>query len=106
MKKAIKAVAVMAVAVALLLTLTACGDKLVGTWVADVKEGKVTLTLHEDHTYSVTLPSGKTKSKVDIWSESGNQVTLYEDGYSGVFVHDGDTLTGKVYGEVAVFKKQ
>ena len=106
MKKAIKTVAVMAVAVALLLTLTACGDKLVGTWVADVKEGKMTLTLHEDHTYSLTFPDGETWSKVDIWSESGNQVTLYEKGYSGVFVHDGDTLTGKVEGKVAIFKKQ
>lgn len=107
MKKAIKTVAVMAVAVALLLTLTACGDDLEGVWSAFVYGDELQITFCSNHTFIVTYSDGDTVSKDDFyWSESGNAVILNDGKETLVLVHEGNKLTGKIQGESVTFKKK
>lgn len=108
MKKAIKTVAVMAVAVALLLTLTACGDDLEGVWSAFVHGEELQIAFCSNHTYIIIYSDGDTVSEDDLyWSESGNAVILVDGNETLlVLVHDGNKLTGKIQGESVTFKKK
>ncbi|MBP0974050.1 MAG: lipocalin family protein [Oscillospiraceae bacterium] len=119
-----KRFAILSAAALSLCLLTGCGgeesakavnkDDVVGTWVQTMSDGKETLTLNSDMTYTKVIEldgsaSLKTTSE-DTWSLSGNTITINYSKYDTTSAYavtiDGNTMTWDTGDSQIVYTKK
>lgn len=106
-----------------LCLLTGCGgpdaaevkaEDLTGTWVQTLSDGKETLTLNSDMTYTMVIELGGafpvTTESSDTWSVSGSTISINYSKYNTVSTYtvklDGNTMTWDTGDSIITYHKK